>query len=176
LSRPLRFPGRLSEGRACRVRCATLDYPFHDRGHDERAPPITGGTCFPGRLSEGRDSPVRCAILDYPLQFRGHDERAPPILAEPASQAVSRRDLLVRSAAPRWTIRSTSAGTTSVPLRYWRNLLPRPSLGGTRLSRPLRHVGLSVPPRRARRACPSDNWRNLLVRSGAIRTRFAAAQ
>jgi hypothetical protein len=30
---------RLSEGRACRVRCATLDYPLQFSGHDKRAPP-----------------------------------------------------------------------------------------------------------------------------------------
>ena len=39
---------RLLEGRACHVRCTTLDYPFRFIGHDERAPP------------------------------NGHDKRAPP--------------------------------------------------------------------------------------------------
>ena len=34
LSRPVH-----PEGPACQVRRATLDYPFHLRGHDERAPP-----------------------------------------------------------------------------------------------------------------------------------------
>jgi len=29
---------RLSEGRACRVRCVTLDYPFCFDGHDRHAP------------------------------------------------------------------------------------------------------------------------------------------
>jgi hypothetical protein len=30
---------RFSEGPACRVRCATLDYPFRFSGHDKHAPP-----------------------------------------------------------------------------------------------------------------------------------------
>ena len=39
------------------------------------------------------------------------------------------------------------------------------TLGGTCLSGPLHPVGSSTPLQRARQACPSDTWRDLLVRS-----------
>jgi len=55
---------------------------------------------------ERRACRVRCVMLDYPSRFRGHDERAPPC----------RRDLLVRSVALGWTVHSTSAGVTGMPL------------------------------------------------------------
>ena len=59
----------ISEGRDCRVRRSTLDYPSRFNGHDERAPPI----------SEGPACRVRCVTFDHPSRFRGHDKRAPPI-------------------------------------------------------------------------------------------------
>jgi hypothetical protein len=75
---PLRF--RLSEGRACRVRCATLDDPFRFIGHDKHAPPnlLSEGRACRVR-SEGPACRVRCARLDDPFRFIGHDKHAPPI-------------------------------------------------------------------------------------------------
>jgi len=55
---------RISEGRACRVRSATLDHPSWFGGHDKHAPPT-----FP---SEGPAFQVRCPMLDDPSHFRGH--------------------------------------------------------------------------------------------------------
>jgi len=48
------------------------------------------------------------------------------------------------------------------PRQKWWNLL-----GGTRLSRPPRRIGLSIAIPRARQACPSNLRRDLLVRSAA---------
>jgi len=55
---------RISEGRACRVRSATLDHPSWFGGHDKHAPPT-----FP---SEKPAFQVRCPTLDDPSHFRGH--------------------------------------------------------------------------------------------------------
>ena len=51
----------VSEGPACQVRRAMLDYPRPFIGHDERAPPILsfGGTCLSGPPSEGPACQVR---------------------------------------------------------------------------------------------------------------------
>ena len=59
---------RLLEGRACHVRCTTLDYPFRFIGHDKRAP----------RPSEGPACRVRGIVFDNPFRFSGRDRYAPP--------------------------------------------------------------------------------------------------
>ena len=60
---------RLSEGRACHVRCARLGHPSRFVGHDKRAPPTV--------VSEGPACQVRELPFDNPFHFGGHDERAP---------------------------------------------------------------------------------------------------
>ena len=62
---------------------------------------------------------------------------------------------------------SLGLGAIDPQTTFPRDLLVSPRLGGTRLSRPPPHIGLSIPLRRARQACPSDPVlrRDLLVRS-----------
>jgi len=50
-----------------------------------------------------------------------------------------------------------------------------PALGGTRLSGPPRNVCLSIAIHRARQACPSNPWRDLLVRSVALSNIISAS-
>jgi len=68
----------LSEGPACQVRGARLDYPLQFGGHDKHAPPPSERRACQVRFSEGPACRVRCARLDYPFRFNGHDKRAPP--------------------------------------------------------------------------------------------------
>jgi hypothetical protein len=80
---PSRFIGPL-EGPACQGRCATLDHPLRFGGHDERAPP------------------VRYATFDYPSRFIGRDNRAPPNgYDKHASDSVVRNAPLLQAAKTR---------------------------------------------------------------------------
>ena len=54
---------RFSEGRACRVRGITFDYPLWFDGHDKHAPPIL--------LSEGPACRVRFVTFDHLCRFAG---------------------------------------------------------------------------------------------------------
>ena len=56
--------GTLSEGRACRVRGATLDNPLFFGGRDRHAPPTLGENACQVRFAEGRAGRVRHTTLD----------------------------------------------------------------------------------------------------------------
>ena len=126
-----------SEGRACRLRCTTLDHTSLFCGHDRHAPPILS---FRGiRLSRPPPN-VRSSIsfrrapgvqpLPNPPRTRGGRKHFPPHaggrkggctfapLEEPPCQVHLWRDALVASAAQRWIIHLASSGTTSAPLRF----------------------------------------------------------
>jgi hypothetical protein len=102
-------------------------------------------------------------------------------------------DLLVVFVVPRLIIHPGSAGTINVPLRIFRSEGPARgvccatlddplqfvghdrrappilSVGGTRLSRPLRNIGRFIAIRRARQACPSDSLVGGTCLSGPLR-------
>jgi hypothetical protein len=114
----LSYPFRThSEGRACRVRRATFDYPSCFIGHRGFSPSPT----LPAR-GEGESISPR---------MRG-DVKGAALLRlwrDLLVRSAFRRDALVASATQRLIIHPASAGTTSVPLRIacqvllWRDAL-----------------------------------------------------
>ena len=98
--RDLLVRSAFSEGPACQVRRAMLDYPRPFIGHDERAPPMVQPLPGPPGARGGRELSPR---------VRG-DVRG-------AASLRFRRDLPVRSAESRLMMHFGSAGTINVPLR-----------------------------------------------------------
>jgi len=97
---------RFSEGRACHVRFAMLDYPmFIPRARQACPSEVSlGGTCSSGPLFGG-------TCLSRPLRNVGLSNVYSPGTTSVPLRSIPRRDLLVRSACPTFDHPWPSAGT-----------------------------------------------------------------